>query len=203
MKKFLSIVVLTFVVCANAFAQSTSKLTAQLVDASNGEPILGATVEYSSTKNPEKKKNVTSGYNGSISISSLAYGDYSITISFIGYENIEKQVSVKSATTALGKLEMKPTSEMIESVVKEVQAMRTSQKGDTVSYNAGAFKVSNDSDVEGLLKKMPGINISNGEVEAQGETVKKVFVDGKEFYGEVVTTAIQSLPAQAGDRSEV
>ena len=117
MKKFLSIVVLTFVVCANAFAQSTSKLTAQLVDASNGEPILGATVEYASTKNPDKKKYVTSGYNGSISISSLAYGDYSITISFIGYENIEKQVSVKSATTALGKLEMKPTSEMIESVV--------------------------------------------------------------------------------------
>ena len=203
MKKFLSIVVLTFVVCANAFAQSTSKLTAQLVDASNGEPILGATVEYASTKNPDKKKYVTSGYNGSISISSLAYGDYSITISFIGYENIEKQVSVKSATTALGKLEMKPTSEMIESVVKEVQAMRTSQKGDTVSYNAGAFKVSNDSDVEGLLKKMPGININNGEVEAQGETVKKVFVDGKEFFGEDVTTAIQSLPAQAVDRIEV
>lgn len=81
--------------------------------------------------------------------------------------------------------------------------MRTSQKGDTVSYNAGAFKVSSDSDVEGLLKKMPGININNGEVEARGETVKKVFVDGKEFFGEDVTTAIQSLPAQAVDRIEV
>ncbi|MBR3793763.1 MAG: carboxypeptidase regulatory-like domain-containing protein, partial [Alistipes sp.] len=203
MKKILSLIFLSCFVWASAFAQTTSKLTAQLVDASNGEPILGATVEYASTKNPDKKRYVTSGYNGSIAISSLTYGDYKITISFIGYESLEKEVTVKAATTSLGKLEMKPTSEMIESVVKEVQSLRTSQKGDTVSYNAGAFKVSNDADVEGLLKKMPGININNGEVEAQGETVKKVFVDGKEFFGEDVTTAIKSLPAQAVDRIEV
>ena len=203
MKKILSLIFLSCFVWASAFAQTTSKLTAQLVDASNGEPILGATVEYASTKNPDKKRYVTSGYNGSIAISSLTYGDYKITISFIGYESLEKEVTVKAATTSLGKLEMKPTSEMIESVVKEVQSLRTSQKGDTVSYNAGAFKVSNDADVEGLLKKMPGIHINNGEVEAQGETVKKVFVDGKEFFGEDVTTAIKSLPAQAVDRIEV
>ena len=203
MKRVVLITILLCFVCVNAFAQTTSKLTAQLVDASNGEPILGATVEYASTKKPDKKHYLTSGYNGSISISSLAYGDYNITITFIGYEPLEKQVTVKSATTSLGKIEMKPASEMIESVVKEVQALRTSQKGDTVSYNAGAFKVAADADVEGLLKKMPGINITNGEVEAQGEAVKKVFVDGKEFFGEDVTTAIQSLPAQAVDRIEV
>lgn len=81
--------------------------------------------------------------------------------------------------------------------------MRTSQKGDTVSYNAGAFKVTADADVEGLLKKMPGITITDGEVEAQGETVKKIFVDGKEFFGEDVTSAIKSLPAQAVDKVEV
>ena len=96
-----------------------------------------------------------------------------------------------------------PSSTEIEAVVKEVKSMRTSQKGDTVSYNAGAFKVTADADVEGLLKKMPGITITDGEVEAQGETVKKVFVDGKEFFGEDVTTAIKSLPAEAVDRVEV
>ena len=90
----------------------------------------------------------------------------------------------------------------IETVVKEAKALRTSQKGDTVSYNAGAFKVVADADVEGLLKKMPGITVTDGTVEAQGETVKKVFVDGKEFFGEDVTTAIKSLPAEAVDRVE-
>ena len=81
--------------------------------------------------------------------------------------------------------------------------MRTSQKGDTVSYNAGAFKVPTDADVAGLLKQMPGITVRDGTVEAQGESVKKIFVDGKEFFGEDVTTAIKSLPAEAGERVEV
>ena len=81
--------------------------------------------------------------------------------------------------------------------------MRTSQKGDTVSYNAGAFKVTTDADVEGLLKKMPGITVTDGTVEAQGEEIKKIFVDGKEFFGEDVTTAIKSLPAAAVERVEV
>ena len=76
-------------------------------------------------------------------------------------------------------------------------------KGDTVSYNANAFKVTADADVEGLLKKMPGITVNNGAVEAQGETIQKVFVDGKEFFGEDVTSAIKSLPAEAVERIEV
>ena len=63
--------------------------------------------------------------------------------------------------------------------------------------------MTNDADVEGLLKKMPGITVIDGVVETQGEEVKKVFVDGKEFFGEDVTTAIKSLPAEAVDRIEV
>ena len=50
---------------------------------------------------------------------------------------------------------------------------------------------------------MPGITISNGSVEAQGETVQKVFVDGKEFFGDDVSTALNSLPAQAVKSIEV
>ena len=103
---------------------------------------------------------------------------------------------------SLGVLKLKPGVQ-IETVVKEVKAMRTSQKGDTVSYNAGAFKVTTDADVEGLLKKMPGITVTDGTVEAQGEEIKKIFVDGKEFFGEDVTTAIKSLPAEAVERVEV
>ena len=91
----------------------------------------------------------------------------------------------------------------IETVVKEAKALRTSQKGDTVSYNAGAFKVTDDADVEGLLEEIAGITVSDGTVEARARSTKKIFVDGKEFFGEDVTTAIKSLPAQAVDRIEV
>ena len=184
-----------------AFAQKGT-VTGTVVDAETGETVAGAVLEFAPAAAPDKKQYSTSGFKGAVSIPSLAYGEYKLVVSFLGYNNAETIFKVSAAKQDIGKIELRPGVQ-IETVVKEAKALRTSQKGDTVSYNAGAFKVTDDADVEGLLKKMPGITVSDGTVEAQGESVKKIFVDGKEFFGEDVTTAIKSLPAQAVDRIEV
>ena len=201
MKRFL---VLIFAVAftISAFAQS-GRVTLSIIDAQTKVGLPGTVVEVYPTATPEKKRHYTSGANGFVSIPGLAYGNYTMVATFIGYKDLTKEFKVNAANVALGKLYIEEASERIETVVKTAKALRTSQNGDTLSYSAGAFKVANDADVEGLLKKMPGINITNGSVEAQGETIKKIFVDGKEFFGEDVNTAIKSLPAEAVDRIEV
>ena len=183
------------------YAQSGS-VAATVIDASTREGVPGAVVEFAPADPAAQKRYFTTGYKGRVE-ATVPYGTYKVSVSFLGYETLEKELKLSVAKKSLGTLELAPSSTEIEAVVKEVKSMRTSQKGDTVSYNAGAFKVTADADVEGLLKKMPGITITDGEVEAQGETVKKVFVDGKEFFGEDVTSAIKSLPAQAVDKVEV
>ena len=183
-----------------AMAQS-SKITAKVIDSETKDGVIGAIVEVVSKSNANYRKHATTGVNGDVAITSLVADDYTMTVQFVGYTTYTKDITVKG-TTALGTIEL-VEGVAIETVVKEVQALRTSQNGDTVAYNAAAFKVASDADVEGLLKKMPGITISNGSVEAQGEQVKKIFVDGKEFFGEDVSTALNSLPAQAVDRIEV
>ena len=200
MKRILLTTLLTFCAAA-AFAQRGS-VTATVVNADTGESVAGAVLIVSPVKTPEKQQGFTSAFKGAVSMPSLAYGEYKLSVSFIGYNNLDTTFRVSAPKLNLGVLKLKPGVQ-IETVVKEAKALRTSQKGDTVSYNAGAFKVVADADVEGLLKKMPGITVTDGTVEAQGETVKKVFVDGKEFFGEDVTTAIKSLPAEAVDRVEV
>ena len=200
MKRILLTTLLTFCTAA-AFAQRGS-VTATVVNADTGESVAGAVLIVSPVKTPEKQQGFTSAFKGAVSMPSLAYGEYKLSVSFIGYNNLDTTFRVSTPKLNLGVLKLKPGVQ-IETVVKEAKALRTSQKGDTVSYNAGAFKVVADADVEGLLKKMPGITVTDGTVEAQGETVKKIFVDGKEFFGEDVTTAIKSLPAEAVDRVEV
>ena len=200
MKRILLTTLLTFCAAA-AFAQRGS-VTATVVNADTGESVAGAVLIVSPVKIPEKQQGFTSAFKGAVSMPSLAYGEYKLSVSFIGYNNLDTTFRVSAPKLNLGVLKLKPGVQ-IETVVKEAKALRTSQKGDTVSYNAGAFKVVADADVEGLLKKMPGITVTDGTVEAQGETVKKIFVDGKEFFGEDVTTAIKSLPAEAVDRVEV
>ncbi len=200
MKKILLTTLLTLI-AAVTFAQKGS-VTATILDEETGEPVAGAVLTVAPVKAPEKKQYLTSAYRGAVSIPSLPYGEYTLSVSFLGYNNYDTTFTVSAARQNIGDIRLKPGVQ-IQTVVKEVKALRTSQKGDTVSYNAGAFKVVADADVEGLLKKMPGITITDGTVEAQGEEVKKIFVDGKEFFGEDVTTAIKSLPAQAVDRIEV
>ena len=200
MKRIL-LTLLSAMIAVSSYAQNGS-VKATVVNADTGEEVVGAVLIVSPVSTPSNQKGFTSGYKGSVSIPSLAYGEYALSVSFIGYQNYDTTFRVAAPRVDLGTVKLKPGVQ-IETVVKEVKALRTSQKGDTVSYNAGAFKVTNDADVEGLLKKMPGITVTDGTVEAQGEEIKKIFVDGKEFFGEDVTTAIKSLPAEAVDRIEV
>ena len=183
-----------------AMAQ-TGKITARIIDAETNEGIVGAVMEVVNV-DTDRRRHSVSGANGAVTVTSMAFGEYDVTVSFIGYTTIKKRITHTTGNTNLGNIALQQ-GVAIETVVKEVQALRTSQNGDTVAYNAAAFKVAADADVEGLLKKMPGITISNGQVEAQGEQVKKIFVDGKEFFGEDVSTALNSLPAQSVDRIEV
>lgn len=194
---------LLMAVAIPSYAQQKGKVSFSLADSKTKEGIMGAVVEVYPTASPDNKKYYTSGAGGAVEISGLQYGAYTLVASFLGYEDTKKEFKLASPSYNLGRVPMSESATKIETVVKEVKSLRASQNGDTLSYNAGAFKVSNDADVEGLLKKMPGITISNGSVEAQGETIQKIFVDGKEFFGEDVNTAIKSLPAEAVDRIEV
>ena len=71
-------------------------------------------------------------------------------------------------------------------------------KGDTLEYAADSFHVREGASVEDLLKILPGIQVDkSGNITAQGEQVKKVLVDGEEFFGDDPTVATQNLQADA------
>ncbi len=186
----------------SVWAQKGS-ITAQIIDKNTKAGIVGAVVELVEVGSTQMGTFYTSGYDGKITISNAAYGDYNLNITFMGYADYSQVVKVEKSTLALGVIEMDESATQIDAVVKEVKSMRASQNGDTISYNASAFKVTNDSDIEGLLKKMPGITITDGEVTAQGETIQKILVDGREFFGDDITTALNSLPAEVVDKIDV
>ena len=201
MKKFLVLMIFSYLAVVS-YAQS-GKVTMSIIDSQTKQGVVGAVVSIAPAAKPDDAKHFTSGDEGKVVIPAQKYGDYKLMISFLGYDDLTMDVKINASNKNLGKVELSESTTKIDAVVKEVQAIRASQKGDTVSYNAGAFKVASDADVEGLLKKMPGITIKNGSVEAQGETVKKIYVDGKEFFGDDVSTALNSLPAQAVKNIEV
>lgn len=203
MKRIIGLLGCILIFTASAYAK-TGRITGTLVEGSTGEALIGALIEVVDMSGSTATRHQMTEAGGSINIKALPYGKYKLTFSFLGFRNLEKEVTLNAETAALGTLKMELTSTNIEAVVLEVPAMRSSQKGDTVIYNAGAFKVSSDATTEGLLVKMPGITISpDGTVEAQGEEIKKILVDGKEFFGDDVSTAIKNLPAEVVESVQV
>lgn len=183
-------------------AQNRAKITFYLLDEQSKQPLQGAVVEIAPTNEPSDKSYYTAGRGGYIEIS-LPLGNYTIAASFIGYADKRFNCSANQSAVALGAIYMRESATKIDAVVKEVHQFRTTQNADTLIYNAAAFKTTKDAEAETLISKMPGVSVEDGQVEVQGEQVKKVFVDGDEFFGEDVTMAIKSIPAEIIDKVEV
>ena len=202
MRKFITLLGTLCLSIASLMAQSHGTIKATLVDSKTKQGVNGATIELVKSSDGTEQY-FSSGYNGVIEIKRIVPGDYKMTITYLGYTDVVKELKVVAGVNNLGTIRFEEGDTVIENI--EIKGfMGASQKGDTVSYNASAFKTARDASAEGLLSKMPGITVnSDGSVDAQGESVGKIFVDGKEFFGEDVSTTIKTIPAEMVQRVEV
>ncbi|MFI3282266.1 MAG: outer membrane beta-barrel protein [Rikenellaceae bacterium] len=200
---------LTILLCAilgvtMAQESDVGLLSVAIVDGEQSAlPLSGAVVEITKQGSTSDLLYYLADENGMVAIPNMDYGSYSLTISFMGYETRNINFTLSTSFLELPTISLVSTSVQMDEVVKEIRALRTSQNGDSLFYNASSYKVANDADVEGLLQKMPGITIEDGTVTAQGETITKIYIDGREFFGSDVATALKSLPAEVVDRIEL
>ena len=91
----------------------------------------------------------------------------------------------------------------IDASVRTERVTRSEQKGDTLIFNAAAYQVADNADSERLLSKMPGISVSDSGVDANGKEVARVLLDGQEFFGSDVLTALRNVPADMVKQIEI
>jgi hypothetical protein len=168
-------------------------------------PLPSSTVMLLSPKDSSMVNFGRTDEKGFFSFKNLRAGNYILKISFVGY--IPYNLLVKptgDAVVNLGQLKLKPiTKELFEVVVRTAKAPLTI-KGDTLEYNASSFKVPPGSTVEDLLRKLPGVQVDqDGNIRAQGQEVKRVRVDGKDFFGGDPKQATKNLQADAITKVQV
>ena len=91
----------------------------------------------------------------------------------------------------------------LDASVKTDRVARSEQKGDTLIFNAAAYQVADNADSERLVSKMPGISVSDSGVEANGKEISRVLIDGQEFFGNDVMSALRNIPADMVKQIEV
>lgn len=65
-----------------------------------------------------------------------------------------------------------------------VKADRIREQGDTITYNVGSFAQSQDRSIGDVLRRMPGIDVSqSGKIQYQGEDINKFYIEGSDLLG--------------------
>lgn len=199
---FLLSVLLLFCSSSLLLGQQGYSISGIIKDNTN-EGLIGATVSLRNERD-SFVTGTSADLDGHFVLNNIAPGAYKLRVSYLGFEDYNKDVRVERSAVNLGILQMGLSTAKTLNEVKIVdKTLSVQQKEDTTQFNAGSFKVNPDATAEDLIRKMPGMDMSSGKPQAQGEQVTKVLVDGKPFFGDDPVSSLRNLPAEVIDKIQV
>lgn len=199
-RNFLLFISLLF--CLTAMAQR-AQVSGRVLDSEEGEALAYATVQIMKADSTSMVTGGTTNGRGAFAIKNVPVGSYVVKISYIGYHNFFRPLTVKEGQleAQVGTVLLTPSSVMLQAAVVEGQVRQIEMKDDTLMFNANAFKVPEGSVLEDLIKKLPGVEVSeDGTIKVNGKTVSKILVGGKEFFGNDKSMAMKNLPSEIVDK---
>lgn len=204
MRKIIASTIVLIFITTLSYAQNAG-IKGILKDNADNSLIKGATVQLLLQKDSSVVKSTVSGNDGSFAFGALAADSFIVKASTIGYQEYISFITLKNdADRDLGILPMAKQGKDLSVVTVVAKGSPAVQKGDTTQFTASQYKVNPDATTEDLIKKMPGITVDkDGTVTAQGEQVKKITIDGKDFFGDDATAALKNLPSEVVDKIQV
>ena len=197
MKRFLLSMAAVLMAALSASAQRT--LSGTVVDKDGQEPVIQATVALLQQKDSALVANAVTNLNGVFQMTAPRDGSFLLRVTYVGYKTLFRPVTVSGSPVKLGTLQIEVDAKMLKGVEVVKNIARVQTKGDTLIYNADAFKTPEGSVVEELVKRLPGAEVDDdGNIKINGKSVSKIKVDNKEF-GDA-KTALKNLPANIVER---
>ena len=202
MKRFVFFVLLIGIsvtaLMAQNRGQARGKVTVSgvVLDKEDASPVLQATVQLLSLPDSTMAVGNVTDNSGRFSLS-VKPGKYVLKVSFVGYMPYMKEYQLTGAkpTLNVGQVNLSSDAIMLSEAVVTAEAPQVTVSGDTLGYNASAYRTPEGAMLEELVKKLPGAEVDDdGNVKINGKEVKKLMVDGKEFFGGDVKTGLQNLP---------
>lgn len=175
-------------VLTSVSAMAKVEVKGVVIDDENKEPLAGASIIIKGTDN--KIKNfVISDKDGMFLMSVSSVDGCRLEVAMMGFE--KKSIQLDGVTFPI-MVTMTYKSVQLKEVA--IKADRIREQGDTVSYNVGSFAQSQDRSIGDVLKRMPGIDVSNsGKIQYQGEDINKFYIEGSDLLGGKYGIAINGI----------
>ncbi|WP_286848160.1 MULTISPECIES: outer membrane beta-barrel protein [Sphingobacterium] len=189
------------VLSSKSYAQH--KLVGSVADIKDLAKLHQASIALLSPKDSILVKFGRTKENGTFQIANLDTGTYKMVVSYPQYADLVKDIHVAAEDLDIGIVKLSKAALLLEEVQVNGK-IPVVIKGDTIEYDAGSFKVEKDAKVEDLLKVLPGITMDgSGKIIAQGKEVKKVLLDGEEFFGDDPTLITKNIRSDMVSKVQV
>lgn len=193
------------IACGAVVPTIAAVIEGRVVDADK-EPLPGAAVQVIQFPDTIRKGYTMADDEGRFKFEGLAPGKYMILLSMTGMDDVGKRFELPDSASIenLGDIELSENSVMLQEAVVTAVRAAVVAKQDTLEFNADSFHTRTNSTVEDLLKKLPGVEVgSDGSITSGGKSVKKILVDGKEFFADDPKAATKNLPSDIVDKVQV
>ena len=203
-KKVLFLLVMSLLSCISLFGQSAFDVSGTVVDKATGEAVIGGSIKLMALPDSSFVEGTTTGAQGEFSLKNVKKGTYALQISYIGYATkcIDVDLSSqKKKAVNIGYITMAADAIELQGVEVTAHAAKVAVQGDSLVYNAAAYRVPEGSTLEALVKQLPGAKVDKeGNITINGKTVSKILVDGKEFFLNDKEVAMKNIPTEMIDK---
>ena len=196
-------ILICIVLCSGmaVYAQSGKVLFAgRVIDQETQEPVPYATVRLMSLPDSVLVAGIATDNNGYFKISIIRSKVQSLllNVTFVGYSPWNKEVYFSKKTSLdIGTVSLSSDGFLLGETVIVGKAPMAVTEQDTTVFNASAYRTPEGSMLEELVKQLPGGEIdADGKLMIHGKEVKKILVDGKEFFSDDPKVALKNLPVE-------
>ena len=203
MKKSLLAMVLTLV-GLSAMAQSKFNVSGTILEDDTNEPVISATVRILSLPDSTMVGGAATGTDGSFAVKNVKKDKYVVKITYVGYQTKLMPLDLtnkKNKDVNIGYITIVPDSKMLKDAQVTANVAQVQVSGDSIVYNAAAYRTPEGSALEELVKKLPGAKVDDdGNITINGKKVSKILLNGKEFFFDDTKMAMKNLPTDMIDK---
>lgn len=166
------------------------------------EPVIGASVRLATAQDTIQ---TSTDNQGRYSFTNVRAQQFSLIVTSLGYDTTRRDVAFAegSETLSVPPIILMQASQLIDAVTVQGAGAITF-KEDTLEYSMRNLKLREGAQVEDALRQLDGVEVDkDGNVTAQGESVTRARINGRDYFGGDIKTAIQNLPADIIEKIQI
>jgi len=182
------------------FSQTNKRIQGTLND-QYGEPIVGASVKLVSDLDSMQ---TSTDKEGGFTFNNIKAERFALTVTSLGYDTLQQTYAFQAGTNPMMLTVRLNQSSRLLAEVSVTGIAPITIKEDTLEYATKDLRLREGALVEDALKKLDGVEVDkDGNVTAQGESVTRARINGKDFFGGDIKAAIQNLPAEIVEKIQI